>query len=301
MASSEGNDLAENPVKYPEIIENPEEKHNYSPVDSERDIVKNQPINTEHLPAEAYQPKPELNAVSPGNQAEYMSYLYNDLHRNPSKNDRKGFIKKVYSLLSIQLSFTFIFIGIIVGVPALREGIKETLGLFYASLVITILLVIAIMCFKKVARRYPINYIALFTFTIFESYILAFVSSYYNPYVVLSAVILTFVVTISLTIYAFKTKSDFTLCGGALVAVSTSLLMFGILLIFFHSFYVHMIFCEIVIVIYSVFIIYDTQLIAGGRYNEISFDDYVIGALMLYVDVVGLFIYIMSLLGSKSN
>ena len=62
-----------------------------------------------------------------------------------------------------------------------------------------------------------------------------------------------------------------------------------------------MIFCEIVIVIYSVFIIYDTQLIAGGRYNEISFDDYVIGALMLYVDVVGLFIYIMSLLGSKSN
>lgn len=301
MASSEGKDLAEMPAKYPEIIENPEEKHNYSPIDSERELEKNQYENKQNIPIEAYPAQPDNNTVSPVNQAQYMSSLFNELHGNSLKNDRKGFIRKVYSLLSIQLSFTFIFIGIIVGVPVLREGIKETLGLFYASLIITIVLIVAIMCFKKVARKYPINYIALFTFTIFESYILAFVSSYYNPYIVLSAVILTFVVTISLTIYAFKTKSDFTVCGGVLVSVSTSLIMFGILLIFFHPFYIHMIFCEIAIVIYSVFIVYDTQLIAGGRYNEISFDDYVIGALMLYVDIVGLFIYIMSLLGSKSN
>jgi FtsH-binding integral membrane protein len=223
--------------------------------------------------------------------------MYNQY--SATKNDRRGFIKKVYSLLLIQLTMTVVFIALVVSIPQMREGIKRTVGLFYAALGIMLVLILAIMCFKKVARRYPWNYIALFTFTIFLSYIVAFISAFYNPFVVLSAVLLTFVVTLSLTIYAFKTKSDFTVCGGVLVSVTTSLILFGFLMIFFHPFYVNMIFCEIAIVLYSVFIVYDTQLIAGGRYNEISFDDYVIGALMLYVDIIGLFLYIMSLLGAK--
>ena len=88
---------------------------------------------------------------------------------NRKINDRRAFIRKVYALLSIQLVFTSIVVGIVVAVPELSEGIKHTTGLVIAAIIITLILIIGIMCFKKVARKYPINYIALLTFTIFES------------------------------------------------------------------------------------------------------------------------------------
>ena len=219
---------------------------------------------------------------------------------NRKINDRRAFIRKVYALLSIQLVFTSIVVGIVVAVPELSEGIKHTTGLVIAAIIITLILIIGIMCFKKVARKYPINYIALLTFTIFESYIVAYVCAFYDPYIVLCSAIIALTVAFALTIYAWKTKSDFTVCGGVLVGVTTSLLFFGFFMIFFHNTYAKLIFCEIAIILYSVFIVYDTQLIAGGRYQEISYDDYVIGAVILYVDIVGLFLYILSLFGSKT-
>ena len=216
------------------------------------------------------------------------------------KNDRRAFIRKVYSLLSIQLIWTVAVAAIVVCVPVVQRGIQSTKPLIIAALVICLALVLAIMCFKKIARQYPINYLALFLFSFFESYIVAYVCSYYDPIIVLCAALITMCVAFSLTIYAWKTKHDFTVCGGALVSVSTSMVLFGFFMIFFNTHYVNLIFCELAIVLYSVFIVYDTQLIAGGRYAEISYDDYVIGALILYVDIVGLFLYILSIFGAKS-
>lgn len=216
------------------------------------------------------------------------------------KNDRRAFIRKVYSLLSIQLIWTSIITGIVVGVPVISEGIKKTKGLVIAALIICLALVIAIMCFKKIARRYPINYIALFMFSFFESYIVAYVCAFYDKYVVLCAALIALSVAFALTIYAWKSKRDFTVCGGVLISVTTSLILFGFFMIFFNTHFLNLIFCEVAIILYSIFIVYDTQLIAGGRYQEITFDDYVIGALILYVDIVGIFLYILSLFGSKS-
>ncbi|OMJ67629.1 hypothetical protein SteCoe_35149 [Stentor coeruleus] len=216
------------------------------------------------------------------------------------KNDRRAFIRKVYALLSIQLIWTAIITGIVVGIPVIREGIKKTKGLVIAAMVICLALVIAIMCFKKIARRYPINYLALFTFSFFESYIVAYVCAFYDKYIVLCAALIALSVAFVLTIYAWKSKRDFTVCGGVLISVTTSLILFGFFMIFFNTHFLNLIFCEVAIIIYSVFIVYDTQLIAGGRYQEITFDDYVIGALILYVDIVGIFLYILSLFGSKS-
>ena len=48
------------------------------------------------------------------------------------------------------------------------------------------------------------------------------------------------------------------------------------------------------------FLVYDTQMIVGGRKHELSPEEYVYGALQLYIDVVYLFLIILSLFG-KSN
>ena len=51
--------------------------------------------------------------------------------------------------------------------------------------------------------------------------------------------------------------------------------------------------------VFSQFLAYDTQLIMGGKKHELSQEDYVFAALMLYVDVVYIFMFIMALLGKK--
>jgi len=50
----------------------------------------------------------------------------------------------------------------------------------------------------------------------------------------------------------------------------------------------------------SLYLIYDTQLICGGKHgraNQISMDDYIFAAIMLYLDILILFLEILKLLG----
>lgn len=62
-------------------------------------------------------------------------------------------------------------------------------------------------------------------------------------------------------------------------------------------------YCCLGLLFYSIFLIVDTMLIcrngksAGGY--EVSYDDYIIGALQLYLDIVMIFIYILQLLGGR--
>jgi len=56
------------------------------------------------------------------------------------------------------------------------------------------------------------------------------------------------------------------------------------------------------IVIYSIYLIIDTMMIVGGKSMngmQCNSDDYIIGAMMLYMDIVMLFVYILRILGKK--
>ena len=49
----------------------------------------------------------------------------------------------------------------------------------------------------------------------------------------------------------------------------------------------------IVLIIMSAWLIHDTQLIIGGKYAELEMDDYVIGALIIYSDILTIFLYLL--------
>ena len=49
------------------------------------------------------------------------------------------------------------------------------------------------------------------------------------------------------------------------------------------------------------FLAMDTQYIIGGRELELDPDDYVFAALMLYMDIINIFLYILQALGSKDD
>jgi FtsH-binding integral membrane protein len=52
--------------------------------------------------------------------------------------------------------------------------------------------------------------------------------------------------------------------------------------------------------VYSIYLIIDTQLIFGGKKNrELSLDNYIMGAAILYIDIVQLFLQFLKILGEK--
>ena len=54
-------------------------------------------------------------------------------------------------------------------------------------------------------------------------------------------------------------------------------------------------------VFYGLFIVYDTQLIFGQKAALYSIDDYILAAMNLYIDIIGLFVELLRLLDSSRN
>ena len=77
---------------------------------------------------------------------------------------------------------------------------------------------------------------------------------------------MTAAVTIGLTYYACTTKTDFTMCGGlffimAMAMMSLMVVSYFLTFISWWSPFVS----ALLVVFYGMFLIYDTQKIAGGR------------------------------------
>lgn len=58
----------------------------------------------------------------------------------------------------------------------------------------------------------------------------------------------------------------------------------------------------ITVIIFGIYLIYDTQLLVGGnRSLQLTVDDYIIGALSLYIDIITIFLHILKIVGSTGS
>lgn len=54
--------------------------------------------------------------------------------------------------------------------------------------------------------------------------------------------------------------------------------------------------------LFSVYLIYDTQLMLGGKHKyTISPEEYVFAALNLYLDIINIFVYILTIIGAARD
>lgn len=215
-----------------------------------------------------------------------------------NKRLRIGFIRKVYGILSIQLLITAIFVGMTF-FREVRFFMYENIALFYSAMGISLIIILSMICFPRLFRVSPTNYILLFAWTVCEAYMVGTASAFNPPEIVLTAAALTALVTISLTVYAFTTKTDFTFIGGFLFVITTIMLFWGIFILIF-GFFLYTLYCVLGVILYSLYLIFDTQLILGKFGLEYSIDDYILAALSIYIDIIQLFLFILQLLrGSR--
>jgi FtsH-binding integral membrane protein len=157
---------------------------------------------------------------------------------------------------------------------------------------------ILILC-CKLGRVTPINYVLTTIFTLCLSTMVGFIAAQYEPQVVTAAAVCTAGMVIGFTTYAYTTKSDFTVFGPALFVIGFA---FVFILPFFFIFAgrtMHLIYALLGVILFSFYLLFDTQLILGGKRYEISIDDYIMAAMILYLDIINIFLQLLKIFGNK--
>ena len=218
---------------------------------------------------------------------------------------RQGFIRKVYSLLTIQLMVTcsmgslFIFYE-----PAKTFAFTEGgQALMWISIVGMFAIIIGLSCFADIARKFPHNYLFLGLFTLCCSYLVGIITSIHDTKIVALAAGITMIITFSLTLFACQTKYDFTGMGGALLAFLMAIIVIGLINIFVQNSVLDSIYAGASAFIFSLYIIYDTQLIVGGKHRKFQYeiDDYVFAAISIYLDIINLFLALLDLFNNMNR
>lgn len=86
---------------------------------------------------------------------------------------RRGFIRKVYSILTVQLAVTLGFIFFFGYHEGARMWAQQHMEMFWVALILMFVTIISLSCCEGVRRTSPHNFIALSLFTLAESYLIA--------------------------------------------------------------------------------------------------------------------------------
>ena len=217
--------------------------------------------------------------------------------------DRKGFIRKVYSILGTQLLVT----ALVTLIPFFSTKVamwmtsSQSLWLLIALLVLMIVIMCLLICVKKIARTPPYNYIGLFAFTICMAYLVAVCcAAVSNPSIVLAAACITAAMVLAITLYAFTaSKGEILTCMAFLFILVMTSLMVAIFTLFVYSYFLYMFFVGLGVVIFGIYLLIDTYFIMHKKHYQLYIDDYVLAAMILYLDIIMIFLYVLRLLGGR--
>lgn len=101
--------------------------------------------------------------------------------------------------------------------------------------------------------------------------------------------------------YACYTEEDYTTSSLMVIVLSVILLILFVVTMFTDSPLIRNIYCGVGVLLFSIYLIIDTQMIMGGKSIELRVDEYALAALLLYIDIIQIFLYILQLLSNNNN
>ncbi|XP_014679534.1 PREDICTED: protein lifeguard 2-like [Priapulus caudatus] len=216
---------------------------------------------------------------------------------------RRAFIRKVYLILMVQLLITTGFIALFVFHDGVKYYVQHNSWLYWTSYGVFLVVYIVLVCCKGPRRRFPLNFIFLGIFTVAFSYLVGTISSYYDTKIVLMAMGISTIVCLTVSIFSIQTKYDFTKWGGMLFVAAMVLMIFGIFAIILYRYipFLNIVYSALMALLFTAFLAFDTQMVMGNKRYSLSPEEYIYGALQIYVDVIYIFLAILSLTGSASN
>ncbi|XP_043676195.1 protein lifeguard 3-like isoform X1 [Vespula pensylvanica] len=246
------------------------------------------------------------------NQELYRAWLHEQRRREMGDEEeymgdfkdlkvRRSFIRKIFCILGMQLLFTTAVVAFFIFVPAAQEFMLVNWFLWLLALIIFTVTYCAIAFSDCARRQAPNNYLCLCLLTMAMSYLAAFVSVFYALEVVLVALAMTSIVTITLSFIATFTKFDLTMRTGLITIIGlvgiVALFAMVIVSMFMYIKTLHLMIAIIGTLLISMYLFFDVQTIMGGRRIELNPDEVVYATTQIYVDIILLYQYILLLVG----
>ncbi len=205
-----------------------------------------------------------------------------------SKSSLGIFIKQTYQLFAASLlaASAGAYIGL---------GMAQVISSWFIALVILeFALLFGLYAAKKKAG---LNLILLFAFTFISGLTLAplltsILGMAGGGSIVANAFMLTTVAFGGLSMFAMNTKRDFSVMGKMLFITLIVVVVASLMNIFFQSSLMQLVIASVSAILFSAFILYDTQNIIKGHYETP-----IEGAIALYLDFLNLFIALLQILG----
>ena len=217
---------------------------------------------------------------------------------------RNQFVRKVYGILLVQFIITFSLI-LICHINIIKTFLFKQKALYISLMILSgitfILSFIIFICFPSFLKKVPQNYIFLFLFTISETILLVYISILYSFEYVLGAIV--FLIGICIVIFFISCIKKISLRYILILIIIIVFLgfIYGLLSIIFRSYYLEFLFCLIGVILFTLILIYDTQQISQFDKSLLTIDDYIYAALILYTDIIRMFLQILRILGRFYN
>jgi hypothetical protein len=272
-------------------------------------------------PDEAFMPDPRANPLASQDFAVSMPMpRTEDVLDFSTKSIRRGFVRKVFGILMVQLAVTCGVIALFIFHSGIKSWVRKQ-PIFIVAVCLAVIILTAITYFgESLRRKFPYNLILLGILTLGYSVVAASISTFYNVDTVLMAAVFTFTICFAIILFSFQTKFKLTMGSGFIV----TLLTLGLITAFFFALLETGVlmgkstsdtdkqFMEakknlqlrfalgcLGALVLSLFLIFDfKRIVNGGHKFARSPEEYILAVLGIYVDFILIFIIIVIILGA---
>jgi FtsH-binding integral membrane protein len=216
--------------------------------------------------------------------------------------DSNAFLRKVYAFMAAGLFATAVTSTVVASSETLVKAVFGNPIIFYGLMIAELGMVLA---FSSLARRLstPAAAALFFAYAIMNGVTLSFVFLCYTS----ASVGSTFFVTAgsfgALSAYGYATKRDLSGIGSFAMMGLVGLIIASIVNIFLHSPMIYWLTTFVGVIVFTLLTAYDTQKLK--RYGESVSDPEsqtkvaMQGALILYLDFINLFLYLLRVMGRR--
>jgi len=225
-----------------------------------------------------------------------MGFSYAPAVQVRSGTERATLVRRTYGLVFLSVIVTMLGVAF----AGTQQGMMDAVTRH--PFITVICMFIPLIMAQRSARSFPRNVIFTFLFTFIEGIFLApflFAAEAQSPGVVGQAGMLTFVAFGGLTLYAVVSRRDFSAWGGFFMIGLLVLFAAMILNMFVHSAGAALWLSAGGVLVFSGLLVFDTwRILRSGTFGQ---DDYVIAAVQIYLDLLNMFVFILSLLTGGSR
>ena len=225
-----------------------------------------------------------------------MGFSYASSVAVRSGAERATLVRRTYGLVFLSVLVTMLGSAFALSQQGLLEAVAN--HWIIASLCIFVPLIMA----QRAAHDFPRNIILTFIFAFVEGVFIApilYVAERNSPGAVAQAGMLTFAAFGVLSLYAVMSRRDFSAWGSFFIIGLVVLIVASVLNAFFGSAAGSLWISAIGVLIMSGLLVFDTwRIMRSGVYGQ---DDYVLATVNIYLDLLNLFLFILSLVGGGNR